>query len=245
MDETFVIEDIFLTLVNHRPRSVVSSNFTAHEWHELILVNHGRYHSETNVDSFVLESGQVIFYGAGTPHRSSALDGSRLQLWVLGWKGWHPPWPSAFTIMDHCQRILLALSWAHDRRDAHHLLMESLVRSCLGEIEAVRKQRLAPSDPIHRVKNLLEQMIYREVSLGELARSVNMTAPHLCRSFFKVFSETPMAYLCRRRLETGLILHRDGQVPVKEIAARLGYASPASLHRAMRRFGISFHQDDA
>lgn len=94
-------------------------------------------------------------------------------------------------------------------------------RALLGRLQRAREMiEDSPSDPPH---------------LDVLARESGVSKYHLLRLFKATFGTAPWQYAQRRRVARGRLLLRDTNLPVGEIAARLGYESQSAFARAFRR----------
>lgn len=86
--------------------------------------------------------------------------------------------------------------------------------------------------------------IHREVgaawSVESLASTVNMSRSRFAERFSDLVGLAPMAYVTEWRLQKARARLVDGTVSVKEVAAEVGYQSPAAFTRAFSaRFGRS------
>lgn len=77
-------------------------------------------------------------------------------------------------------------------------------------------------------------------SVETLARHAAMSRSRFAERFRDLVGLSPMAYLSEWRLQRALKLLSDGHVPVKTVAAQVGYTSAAAFTRAFtERFGCS------
>jgi transcriptional regulator GlxA family with amidase domain len=74
-----------------------------------------------------------------------------------------------------------------------------------------------------------------ELSVPALAKRVNMSERTFARTFQKETGCTPATWVAGARLESARALLELTQDTVKEIAARCGYDTPETFHRAFRR----------
>jgi AraC-like DNA-binding protein len=72
------------------------------------------------------------------------------------------------------------------------------------------------------------------VTLARTARAAHVTPAHLVRRFRAELGITPMAYLWRRRVETGIDLLTHTGLPVGDIAARAGFKSVYHFSRRVK-----------
>lgn len=73
------------------------------------------------------------------------------------------------------------------------------------------------------------------VSVGALAELVGLSRGHFMRAFKQSAGKTVHSFVEAVRLDQAKTLLADGDTPLKQIAARLGFANPASFSLAFRR----------
>lgn len=90
---------------------------------------------------------------------------------------------------------------------------------------AVHSQYAQPEEPWDavRIKGYLEQNVSRLVSIRELAEMLGRSEDYVGKQFKKAYGITPYAYLLEQKMELACRLLRNTALPVREIAARLGY----------------------
>jgi AraC family transcriptional regulator len=81
----------------------------------------------------------------------------------------------------------------------------------------------------------IEEHLDRNLSLAELAKLVQLSPYHFSQRFRAEFGCPPYAYVIRRRLEHAKRLLRRGDVPLKVVAARCGFADQCHMTRLFRR----------
>lgn len=89
---------------------------------------------------------------------------------------------------------------------------------------------------IEYINNHLEE----EISLDKLAGLSNFSSYHFHRITHAVLGEPIGAFITRMRVETAARLLRYSDMPIREIAYKVGYDVPSSLSKAFKSFyGIS------
>ena len=100
-------------------------------------------------------------------------------------------------------------------------------------------RRLAPPDP--ELERLLPAVRFVEANLGksistaELARLAGLSPSRFYSVFKRVMGVTPMGYVQNIRLRLAQHLLLTSPVPVGDVAAQTGFASPYYFCRAFRR----------
>ena len=109
-----------------------------------------------------------------------------------------------------------------------------------GQRQAPRTaSRRALTERLGRVTDLIHSAYERPLALADFAAAASLSIFHMLRAFKTQHGVTPYEYLQRRRLGAGLRLLRATNAPIREIAARVGFADVRSFRRiAMRQLGL-------
>ena len=83
--------------------------------------------------------------------------------------------------------------------------------------------------------SFFEASVATQISLSEMAALVELSRFHFARSFTRTFGRPPHQYLLAFRIGLAATLLARTRIPVAEIAARTGFASPPRLSAAFRR----------
>ncbi len=87
-----------------------------------------------------------------------------------------------------------------------------------------------------QIRRLLDQYIYHDISIGEIAAQLYVTDSHCIRIFKKQFGITPMQYLTKLRMEQAQILLRETNIPIGEIARKLCFYDSQHFSSAFRQY---------
>ncbi len=91
-----------------------------------------------------------------------------------------------------------------------------------------------------RIRDFVEAHLHLAVSLSNMAAVAEQSRFHFARSFSRTYGLPPHQYLLRHRIGLTATLLATTNIPVAEIATRVGFSSPARLSTAFRRtFGQS------
>jgi AraC family transcriptional regulator len=83
--------------------------------------------------------------------------------------------------------------------------------------------------------DFLHTRYVEEVDLEALAKMAYLSKFHFLRLFRLIHGVTPRAYLQRKRVDVALRLLESTQLPIGEVAQRVGFAYESTLLRHMRR----------
>ena len=90
-------------------------------------------------------------------------------------------------------------------------------------------------DPIEAACDMLSQNLDEEISLEELARSLQIGYETFRKIFKKQTGVSPARYRTRKKMEQARIL-LEGGVPMKEIAGLVGYGDVYAFSKQFSRF---------
>ena len=87
-----------------------------------------------------------------------------------------------------------------------------------------------------RVLDFIDANLDHALTIEELAEIADLSSYHFARMFRKTVGEAPHKFVLRRRIERAMLLLRDGNAPVAEIALATGFSSQAHLTTRFSRF---------
>lgn len=88
---------------------------------------------------------------------------------------------------------------------------------------------------IRRAKDYIESHQFDPITLEEIARALNVSMFHFCRSFKKATGLTFVTYLNWVRIEKAKILLRNNSLRISEIAYEVGFQSLTHFNRIFRK----------
>ena len=86
-----------------------------------------------------------------------------------------------------------------------------------------------------QVRDYIEEHLYKDITLSELAQVARLSRFHFVRSFKKSTGASPYQYVLLKRIERAKELLRLGTMPLEEVAITVGFPSEVSLGRAFHR----------
>jgi len=134
--------------------------------------------------------------------------------------------------------------WLEDRfRALAHALVErrgarDRMRDSLPALRAATREELLRR--LERARDFILSGYARRLTVADVAREAGMAPSHLHRLFRRAFGRTPMQALQARRLAFARRLLETTDLPVTDVAARVGFESLGSFSWLFhRRFGRS------
>jgi transcriptional regulator GlxA family with amidase domain len=100
-----------------------------------------------------------------------------------------------------------------------------------------------PTDPrlasapaaVQRACQMIEQFLWRKITVPWLAEHVDLTADHLCALFRKHLDTTVVGYMRQRRVLRAKHLLVHSSIPLKAIAQQVGIPDPHHFNKTIRR----------
>lgn len=90
-------------------------------------------------------------------------------------------------------------------------------------------------DVAEQAARIVRQRDLAKLSVASIARLLGISREHLARVFSGRYGQSLQDYLTEYKLREACVLLRQTGTPVKQIAAKLGYATLPAFHRAFRR----------
>ena len=203
---------------------------------EMIVVLGGAIETRIQGQTLRGSRGDVLLYPAAQPHAEAAVGDEPLETAFFAFAP-GAPMPGPLLRFDREGRIEQAVRWMldapHDRPGGGPLLLALAVAAChefarLGE--AGRESGLELT-----IRRYIRSHIGQPLTLDDLAAQAALSRYHFVRAFRAATGLTPMRYLRRMRVEAGRALLVGTPLPLKAIAAQVGFADRHHFARAFRQ----------
>ncbi len=199
---------------------------------ELVLVHRGS--AEVAIDDeppFVVEAGRVALLLPG--HRETfAFDGVR-HSWVQAHVG---EVGEPFSALPRSLPLSAALSTlVSEAAGARGPLLAALAAAAFWRYAADAESGPGRDDAVERARRFVDaELADPTLDLARLAAAAHVSPPHLVRRFRAELGVTPMAYLWRRRVGSGVDLLAHTGLPVGVVAARSGFKTVYHFSRRVK-----------
>ncbi len=122
------------------------------------------------------------------------------------------------------------------------LLLERMLqrhRLVLKEIEALSALRRSTREEIyrrvHRAVDFIHSCYEQSITIKDMATVACLSEYHFLRLFKEAFGTTPRQYLLRKRVRAAARLLENTDVPIAEIAVRVGFDSRQNFYRSFQK----------
>jgi AraC family transcriptional activator of mtrCDE len=155
---------------------------------------------------------------------------------IKGMDGGRPNWLEAITPM-----LVSETGVEHPGSDtiverlAEVLLIQVLRAYLLDQSQAHGFLAALGDKRINRALKYIHLGADRDISLAEIAKAVGMSRSGLAVRFKELVGDSPMNYLTSWRMLRAKEFLASGDLPLVEVAERVGYASEAAFSRAFKR----------
>jgi len=117
-----------------------------------------------------------------------------------------------------------------------HAIAAALVDAYAGQSRSAGPLRggLGPAR-LRRIKEFVQAKMDDELTLIEMAQSVDLSPAHFSRMFRKSTGETPHQFVLRQRIERGKEMLHEAEMRVLDVAVACGFKTQQHFARAFRR----------
>jgi AraC-like DNA-binding protein len=208
--------------------------------HEIIVVLRGSLEVEIAGKTLLAGAGHALLYPKGQWHREKAVGDDPLETWYFGWtecgKGGRPM--PASSVFDRDGTLRLALPWLYDmaylRNEKPGAALDALTFAVVSEY--ISLTRPVEADFVREAKRLAETSLSSRVPLADMARAAGLSLFRFAHAFKEKTGCSPGEYVTRRRIERVKALLLSAPMPLKAVAAQVGYADEFTLAKAFKKF---------
>jgi len=233
------LDPIQLITVGHvRPNPDWGMPPHRHPFHEMIAVVSGKVTVTTPHERFTATTGDILFYSAGMTHeeQSDRLDPVHTYFISFHWEGHTPDIP--VVVNDPQKRVAWLTQWLFEERYAAEPMMAT-VRSSAAHAALAEFLRLAAyhePDMVEQTRQYIRAHLNCDLSIDELANEAQLSKFYFVRMYKKLCGKTPMDDVRRIRVEAARDMLLATNLPLKDIAVRVGLANEYHLSRLVRRY---------
>lgn len=205
-------------------------------YHEIILVARGQLRVELSGKTLVGKAGTALLYPRNEPHAECAIGKQLLETFYFAFNdpdldlsNWPRIFPDRSGHVLHATRWLAEVFNTGNSEDCTHAI--KLVEVILMGL----RQQVATQTPIARVIRHIHYHLSEPITLDDLADIAYMSRFHFARTFQQETGQSPMQYLCMRRVEAARHFLTTSNLPLRSIAPQVGLVDQANLSRVFKR----------
>jgi AraC family transcriptional regulator len=201
--------------------------------HELVLVDRGGMETDMEGRHLTTPAGWAKCHPCNVAHAEATTNAQPARILLLSWSGCDPAQlPRAFE--DRSGRLRGLMTWAAELSRLHAPAAD--LDGVLAAVLVALRLGYRREDPlVERIRREVEMRIAEPIYLEELAATAGMSRFHFARAFRKASGRSPMAFVREARVAAVRGLIQSSDLPLKEIAARVGFADEYQLSRVFRQ----------
>lgn len=210
----------------------------AHYEHELVVIQQGRYRTCVGGKEYIAVHGDILFYPAGTVHEEWVEDDEPVLTWVCAFESSELGPEQAVYRRDTNGRVQAAVSRLHDLwyrnedRGGAYIHFVPALRDLIDEL------KLAPSQDsnvmVDTVRAYIRSHLADTFTVKGLADVAGLSRTHFARQYRALTGRPPMEDVRFIRIEEASRLIATTQLPLHEIAPRVGIANAYHLSRLLK-----------
>jgi AraC-like DNA-binding protein/quercetin dioxygenase-like cupin family protein len=212
-----------------------------HDVPELLYVLRGEYTPFVGDEQWPSVPGDVFCYPPGMLHGAGLRYDGSATIHVVQWRpAAGDAWPEApARVHDSHGRLLALFGWLTDLWEYNRAEIAEaspILQALLAGFRLLARGCDHPSDPIERARHYLDRELHDpHLSLAQVAKLVGMSPTHFCHRFTAQVGMPPMRYLSVARIRAAQVFASTTDLPIHEIAHRVGVLEPSQLRRLVRR----------
>jgi len=245
---------LYITGIGHQePQENIDrpKGFSDYQW---IYCAHGEGEITIDFQKFIVTSGQGFYIAPHIPHRYKA-SGKHWETYWIMYKGtsldliYHQLNLGSFGIFQFDAPLklynsiyhLLESDQAHKTIDSSALLYSLIIAQKNSLQSTLTPKTISPIDKLQPVIQYMRYHLDEDLSLDQLAQTIDVTTYYLCKLFKNAFGLTPITYLSRLRIQRAKeLLLTQATYPIHRISGLVGYRDTSYFcHMFKKNEGVS------
>lgn len=206
---------------------------------ELIVVHAGQIETGIAGRTIIGKPGDVLVYPRGVAHVERAVGARPLETTFIAWSSTKDDLGNAWPLVghDHTGRMRMLADWLLELGQGNLLdvpvTCHAVLRLLLSEF--LTRGQTDGDSATSRVKAYVRKNLRGPLTLDDLAEVAGMSRFHFARQFRAEAGEAPMSFVRRSRVEAARALLLSTPLPLKAIAAGVGFPDEFQLSRVFKR----------
>ena len=204
------------------------------DYYVLEYIVSGEGHITYDGNKYTVEENDIYILKPGAKHKyGSNKNNPYKKIWINFFSDIFTDILGAYGLINYvvfkktdCKELfeeLLELAKKYNDNDEIYLkVSEILFRIVMKLVRNEEKQKI--SSTAIKVKETLDQSLYRKITIEELAYEMNLSKSQISREFKKYYNLTPYQYLLNRRITIAQNLLAKTSISIKEISGSLCFA---------------------
>ncbi len=221
--------------------------------HQLLYTSDGSGTLEVGGERYAQKKGSLFYLPPAVPHRYYPESGGWKTCWIVFRGGYASEMLGALGLsgakytadadtgsLDLLFKRLLAAAGDPIGQERCSALLYEYILLAREQLLVPSKERSGGSSMIKPALELIESSYMRDLTLAELSEKAGVTPQHFCRVFKAKLGVRPLEYIARLRISKSKQLLTETDLPVGEIALRVGYRDQTYFGVVFKRYeGVS------
>lgn len=209
-----------------------------HPFHELIVLVQGKMEVKSGGQTIEASTGDVLLYPAQVLHAETSDAAAPVETLFLSFRRPMLPLKAVARTQDRSGRIRQMIRWLYEDRHASAADIQEQRRLLLQAIvaEFFRNLRWREHPLLVATRQYVRDHLAEALSLECLARQAQLSKYHFLRSYKAVSGRTPMTDVRIIRAHAARELILGTNLPLKDIAPRVGLGNEYAMSRIFRRY---------
>lgn len=208
-----------------------------HKNFEMMIFTRGTYEYEVRHKKYVARAGDVVIYPPGTTHTEQNPPNDPPEMYVFQFKWQHIPPNLPLQVHDRNGRIRVMAEWLRNFWDRQtgfwKYAREGYMFGFVAEI--IRLTESPENELVTYMRNFIYEHIDKPLTLANLAKEAHLSRSRFALQYRLLSGVTPMDDVRQIRLDVASRLLLCSDIPLKEVAQRVGYQSHAAFTKAMQK----------
>ncbi len=202
--------------------------------HELVFVDRGQMETDLEGKRYTTPSGWVKLHPGNVPHAERVVGNQPARIICLSWNGGPDLAGLPRTIEDRSGRLRTLMAWLTEmvQQRAAPTELDAVLPALLVALR-IGERREAPL--VERIRLEVERRIAEPIYLADLAETAGMSRFHFARAFRTASGRSPMTFVREARVAAVRGLVQSTDLPLKDIATRVGFVDEYQLSRVFRQ----------
>jgi len=208
-------------------------------WHsELLLLTRGTYEYEVKKSKYAAHTGDCVLYTPRLAHSEENPPEDPPEFYHIKFVWSHIPRKLPLQVHDRDGRLKLFVSWLHDRYWSDMQFSYEYCCGCLAAIlgEFMRLSTNPEPNLVKATHAFVLKHISQPITLSQMAENVHLNKYYFVRLYKSLTGISPMQEVRRIRVAHARNLIMTSSMPLKAIAAEVGFSSESALSHAMRKY---------
>ncbi|NQU40008.1 MAG: helix-turn-helix transcriptional regulator [Lentisphaerae bacterium] len=137
-------------------------------------------------------------------------------------------------VAEHVDALFLELTHPHPDGTIARNLLENMLRDIARHAVSPTPPR-SDDEPWRHLLNYIQSHLHEHLTVPSMAAQLHLSTSHFASEFRRRFGVAPMTYVISIRMREAMHLLSDPHMPIKAIAARVGYDDPYYFSRLFTR----------